>query len=188
MALSRSAKEILVVAMANRSAASEITTAIDANTLTNSGDIHSNGTVAFAANQPMGGFKLTGLGAGTAAGNSVRYEQAILISGVNAFTANQPMGSHKLTGLSAGTTAGDSLRFEQIVAYSSTAGAGGASSEIMVVTGLLSTDTILAVSQKTAGANSLPLLGWTTQANNALTVQWSADPGAGSVIVVSVKR
>lgn len=55
------------------------------------------GTVAFTANQPMGGFILTGLGAGTTAGNSVRYEQAILISGVNAWTANQSLGGFLIT-------------------------------------------------------------------------------------------
>lgn len=70
----------------------------------------------------------------------------------------------------------------------SAASAGGGASEVLVVTGLLATDTVLSVSQKTAGANSLPLLGWTTVANNALTVQWSADPGAGAVVVVAVKR
>lgn len=55
------------------------------------------GTVAFTANQPMGGFKLTGLGAGTTAGDSVRYEQAILISGVNAWAANQSLGGFLIT-------------------------------------------------------------------------------------------
>lgn len=34
-----------------------------------------DGTQTLTANIPMGGFKLTGLGAGTAAGNSIRYEQ-----------------------------------------------------------------------------------------------------------------
>lgn len=33
------------------------------------------------ANLPMGGFKITGLAAGSAAGNSLRYEQALLLSG-----------------------------------------------------------------------------------------------------------
>lgn len=75
-----------------------------------------------------------------------------------------------------------------LLALSSTAGAGGAATEVMVVTGLLSTDTILSVSQKTVGGNALPLLGFNTQANNALTAVWSADPGAGSVILVAVKR
>jgi hypothetical protein len=72
--------------------------------------------------------------------------------------------------------------------YTSAAGDGGAATEAMTVTGLAADDTILAVSQKTEGANDLPLLGWTTQAANALTAVWSADPGAGAVIVVTVKK
>lgn len=35
------------------------------------------------ANIPMGGFKFTGLAAGTGAGNSVRYEQVLLLNGAN---------------------------------------------------------------------------------------------------------
>lgn len=37
--------------------------------------INTAGTKAFGANQPMGGFKLTGLGAGVVNGDSVRFEQ-----------------------------------------------------------------------------------------------------------------
>lgn len=40
-------------------------------------DIRKDGSVAFTGDQPMGGFKLTGLGAGAGAGDSVRYEQLI---------------------------------------------------------------------------------------------------------------
>jgi hypothetical protein len=40
-----------------------------------SDSINKNGTKVFAANQPMGGYKLTGLGAGTSNGDSVRFEQ-----------------------------------------------------------------------------------------------------------------
>lgn len=80
------------------------------------------------------------------------------------------------------------LDASKIVVLTSAAGAGGAASAAMTVTGLQATDVIMSVTQKTKGANNLPLLGWTTQAANSLTVQWSADPGAGSVIVVAVKR
>lgn len=59
--------------------------------------IQRNGSVAFTANQPMGGFKFTGLGAGSGAGDSVRYEQAILASGANAWAANQSLGGFKIT-------------------------------------------------------------------------------------------
>lgn len=77
---------------------------------------------------------------------------------------------------------------EGISVITSAAGAGGGATEAMTVTGLLTTDTILAVTQKTEGANDLPLLGWSTQAANALTGIWSADPGAGAVIMVLIKR
>jgi hypothetical protein len=75
-----------------------------------------------------------------------------------------------------------------ILALSSSPGAGGAASEAMTVPGLLASDTVLSVSQSVPGANSLPLLGFNTQANNSLTVEFSADPGAGAVILVAVKR
>lgn len=70
----------------------------------------------------------------------------------------------------------------------STAGAGGAATEAMVLTGLKTTDTITSVVQKTVGANNLPLLSYSTQAANALTGIWSADPGAGAVILVNIRR
>lgn len=59
--------------------------------------IKKDGTVTFTANQPMGGFKLTGLAAGSTAGDSVRYEQVILANGTNAFSANQSLGGFKFT-------------------------------------------------------------------------------------------
>jgi len=77
--------------------------------------IQKDGSIAYTANQPMGGFKLTGLAAGSGAGDSVRYEQAILATGANAFSANQPMGGFKLTGLAAGSATGDSVRYEQAI-------------------------------------------------------------------------
>ena len=61
--------------------------------------IKKDGSVAYVANQPMGGFKLTGLAAGSGAGDSVRYEQAILVSGANAFAANQSFGGNRATNL-----------------------------------------------------------------------------------------
>jgi len=63
--------------------------------------IQKDGSTTFTANQPVGGFKLTGLAAGSGAGDSVRYEQAILVSGANAFSADQSIGSFKLTNLAA---------------------------------------------------------------------------------------
>lgn len=76
----------------------------------------------------------------------------------------------------------------EIIAFTSTAGTGGAATEVMSLAGLLATDAIVSVTQKTKGGTNLPLLGYTIQANNALTCVWSATPGAGTVVVVLVKR
>jgi hypothetical protein len=59
----------------------DVASATDFNTEINdiatalTGSVNINGTKAFAASQPMGGFKLTGLAAGTTNGDSVRFEQ-----------------------------------------------------------------------------------------------------------------
>lgn len=93
---------------------------------------------------------------------------------------------NKLTGkVGSDTQLGDAVR---IVTYTSSAGAGGAATEAMVLTGLAAADQILGLHQKTPGANNLPLLGRTTLAANALTCTWSADPGAGAVVVVTVRK
>jgi len=76
----------------------------------------------------------------------------------------------------------------QVLGLVSDAGSGGGATEAMDVPGLLATDQVLAVSQRTPGGNSLPLLGWSTQADDLLTGIWSANPGAGAVIDVAVKR
>lgn len=70
----------------------------------------------------------------------------------------------------------------------STAGAGGSATPTAVVTGLLTTDVILAVSQEVQGANHLPLLGFNTQAAGALGLVYSADPGAGNIVRVAIFR
>ncbi len=74
------------------------------------------------------------------------------------------------------------------LAFNSAATAGSNATETVVVTGVLATDTLLSVSQSVPGANNLPLIGFNTLANNAITLVYSADPGAGAVVVVSVKR
>jgi hypothetical protein len=75
--------------------------------------INAGGTVTFAADQPMGTFKFTGLGAGTAAGHSVRFEQVVLVNGANAMTGALNMGSQKITSLAAGTDPSDAARLSQ---------------------------------------------------------------------------
>ncbi len=78
--------------------------------------------------------------------------------------------------------------YTKIQAIDSTASSGGAATEAVTVTGLLSTDTILAVSQKTKGANSTALNGFGTLIDNGLTLSWTANPGASSVSTVLVSR
>lgn len=84
--------------------------------------INQNGTVAFAANQPMGGFKHTGLGAGSGAGDSVRYEQVLLLAGgtmsgsinmgggtntITNFGDDMNMNNHKIVNVTDPTSAQD---------------------------------------------------------------------------------
>lgn len=76
----------------------------------------------------------------------------------------------------------------EIKTFLSVAGGGGNASEAMTVTGLLATDQILAVSQEVDNANSLPLLAYNTQVDDSLTAEWSADPGAGAQLRVTVSR
>lgn len=76
--------------------------------------IQRDGSVAFTANQPLAGFKFTGLGAGTTAGDSVRYEQAILTSGANAFAAAQSMGGFKLINVADPTSNGDAVNLSYL--------------------------------------------------------------------------
>lgn len=70
---------------------------------------------------------------------------------------------------------------------------GGNATEAMTVTGLLTTDTILGVTQFVDGDGAaVGILSYGTAgvaaANNALSVTWNADPGAGAKIRVIVKR
>lgn len=126
----------------------------------------------------------------TAAAPSIQMGGGVLQSsgtGIygDAATVNIAIGGVVKASVSASGIAG---QLSNLLALTSSAGAGGADSEVMVVTGLLTTDTILSVTQKTPGANDEPLIGYNTQAANALTALYPADPGAGSVIVVAVKR
>jgi len=76
--------------------------------------VNNLGTVAYAANQPMGGFKLTGLAAGSANGDSVRYEQVLRLVG-GTMSGNIAMGTSKVTGLGAPTAVGDAARYEETI-------------------------------------------------------------------------
>jgi hypothetical protein len=66
----------LITAAAFNAAMQDIATAL-------STALYKDGQQLNAANQAMGGFKLTGLAAGSTAGDSVRYEQVLLLAGGN---------------------------------------------------------------------------------------------------------
>lgn len=76
----------------------------------------------------------------------------------------------------------------QILVFTSSTSVSGAAAEAVTFPGLLATDLIVAVTQVTPGASNLPLLGYSAQANNTLTLHWVADPSTGYVAIVTVKR
>lgn len=66
-----------------------------------------------SGNIAMGSNKVTGLAAGTTAGDAVRYEQALLLAG-GTMAGDIAMAGNKVTGLDAATTNGDAVRYEQL--------------------------------------------------------------------------
>ena len=72
--------------------------------------------------------------------------------------------------------------------YDSDATTGGGTSEALTVTGLKETDKILAVQIKTKGANAAAVAGWSSQTDDSLTAEFTADPGAGAVVQVLAQR
>src|SRR5262245_31156396 len=109
--------------------------------ITGTGHIRSDGTVAFAADQSMGGNQLTNVGTpatGTDAAtkNYVDTALAAIPAGGNirsdgtvAFAADESMGSHKLTNLAAPTSGGDAAtKFYVDSAIAAIPGGGGGTS------------------------------------------------------------
>ena len=91
---------------------------VDANTGVGNGDIKSDGTVPFAADQSMGGFKVTNLATPTVDTDASTKKYVddqitggtggfILADGSNDFTGEQSMGSNKLTNVTDPTLAQD---------------------------------------------------------------------------------
>jgi hypothetical protein len=81
-----------------------------------------DGSIPLTGNLPAGSNKLTGLAAGSGAGDSVRYEQVLLLVG-GTMSGNIAMGGNKITGLAAASGNGEAVRYEQ--AIKSGDGAGG---------------------------------------------------------------
>jgi len=68
-----------------------------------------------AGNINANGNKVTGLAAGTAPDDAVRYEQVLLLAG-GTMAGNINANGNKVTGLAAGTAPDDAVRYEQVVA------------------------------------------------------------------------
>lgn len=96
--------------------------------------------------------------------------------------------SKRHDGASQDTAIGLKLDSSKLVAYDSNPSTGGAPSEVMTITGLGATDTILAVTQVTPGAANLAIIGFSAQGPNTLTITWTGNPGAGAIVRVSVKK
>lgn len=123
--------------------------------------------------------------ANTYAAVSAKLTPAMLLTG---FVSGAGAVASTDTVLQAFNKVAGNTQNKRILVFTSAASAGGAATEVMTLTGIAATDTIMSVSQSVKGANSLPLLGFNTLATNALTAVWSADPGANAVIVVTVLR
>lgn len=78
----------------------------------------------------------------------------------------------------------------QVLQLESAASAGGnATEDDVAVAGLLATDEILSVGQRVPGAGvGKTLIGWADQKDGSLDLTWDADPGAGAIVRVAVKR
>ena len=81
-----------------------------------------DGTQTITANLPMSGFKFTGLGAGTTAGNSLRYEQLFSTSAVTLLGEIRYTVGAALT--AAGTSQSDALQLASTINQVTTAAAG----------------------------------------------------------------
>ncbi len=76
---------------------------------------------------------------------------------------------------------------QSVVVLDAGATGGGSASEALTVTGLLTTDKVLAVQRKSGGA-SVSVNGFSAQVTDGLTVEFSANPTAGALVQVVVLR
>lgn len=148
--------------------------------------LYKDGQQTVTANIPMGGFKFTGLAAGTAAGNSLRYEQLY-----TAVVANIPMAGFKLTGLGAGSAAGESVRYEQLTS----AGQDGGMTYLTSVAGtntITATATptpVYAIGQRFTGIAAATNTGAVTlniSSVGAGAVQWQGAALTGGELVIGM--
>jgi hypothetical protein len=80
-----------------------------------------------------------------------------------------------------------------VTSLDSAASVGGAATETLTVTGLLTSDTVLAVSQFQKGANGTALIDFGNASGQVgtagqLDAEWTANPGAGAKVRVLISR
>lgn len=103
------------------------------------------------------------------------------------------MSSHIVTNVAEPVASSDAATKNYVDASNnavvSSSSVGGADNEELLVTGLLTTSTIYAVSAQTAGGNTVnsAIVGFTNDLNGSLHVFWIADPGAGASVLVHFK-
>jgi hypothetical protein len=140
------------------------------------------------ANLPAAGYKLTGLGAGSTAGDSLRYEQVIgqflLLSG-GTMTGNIAMsGTQKLTGLAAGSSNGDSIRYEQLFGQFLPLSGG-------ILTGTLTTAQILingATLRTVIGGTTVVQIDGTDYSTSGQTLIRNSNDTGGSSFILGKSR
>lgn len=86
------------------------------------------------------------------------------------------------------TAASAALPAAKLVVIDSAASSGGSATETLTFTGMLGTDTILALTQKVVGANSVALRAFGSPATNTLSVTFTGDPGASAIVRALVKK
>lgn len=103
-------------------------------------------------------------------------------------TASTAAAAASTAAAAAQTTANAALPTAKLVVRTGTI-PGGSATPTAAVTGLLTTDTILAVDLLAKGTNSLPLIGRAATCAVAaqLALVFSADPGTGGTLSVLVK-
>lgn len=80
-----------------------------------------------------------------------------------------------------------------VLTLDSAASAGGAATETLTVTGILTTDALQAVTQFQKGANGTALIDWGDASGacavaGQLPVEWTANPGAGAKVRIVLSR
>lgn len=216
MSLSNKVKDSLLSALGSNEARNELVAAIDAaggNSISAlTGDVSASGSgsvvatvnsvggaIASSSNTPSTIVKRDSSGnfsAGTITANLTGNASLDLPLSGGTMSGAIAMGTNKVTGMGDPTLAQDAATKNyvdthssgQILAFFSNPVGAGSADAALTVTGLLSTDTILAATQSTRGATTAALIGWSGQGNNALTGHWSADPGGLAVVLVVVKR